>query len=152
MPFGLGTIGENGCGVIATYNAMITLGDCRSYEEIYDYYTSDLSRTVFLGFMGTAPWAVEEYFRSQGYTVRTTDRHDEIDIYSAMADACILLYIFDYNGYGGHYVEYSRMESKYSGRNTSESSGAHTFLYPSDYGVEGSRIYTVGIFIFKTEG
>ena len=150
-PFGDGSIGENGCGVIATYNAMISLGDARTFREVYDFMTSDSSRMFLNGKMGTNPWAIGEYFTGQGYTVRSTYSRDGIELYSTIADACILLYAYEaQNGnLGAHYVEYSKISTGYIGRNTADIDGKTAFLHPSDYGYEGERFFVLGIFIFK---
>ena len=150
-PFGDGSIGENGCGVIATYNAMISLGDARTFREVYDFMTSDSSRMFLNGKMGTNPWAIGEYFTGQGYTVRSTYSRDGIELYSTIADACILLYAYEaQNGnLGAHYVEYSKISTGYIGRNTADIDGKTAFLHPSDYGYEGERFFVLGIYIFK---
>ena len=151
IPYGIGSIGENGCGVIATYNAMISLGDIRTFGEIYSYLTSDSSKMLADGNMGTNPWAIADYFESQGYTVHSTYNRDEIELYSTVADACILLYTFKTSAgnYGGHYVEYSRTPSGYTGRNVNTNTGMGMFSHPSDYGYEGERFFVLGIFVFK---
>ena len=153
MPYGAGSIGENGCGVIATFNAMISLRDVRTFREIYDFMTSDSSRMFLNGKMGTNPWAIADYFISQGYTVRSTYNQDGIEIYSTIADACILLYAYktESGKIGAHYVEYSKVPLGYIGRNTGDSNGTTAFLHPSDYGYEGERFFVIGIFIFKQE-
>lgn len=147
----MGTIALNGCGVFATYNALISLDDSRLFAEIYDYYTASASRVLLCGKMGIAPWAVGRYFEEQGYTVRMTDDYDEIDVLSSLADASILLYVYSSKNLGAHYVEYSKSPTGYIGRNTGIGNGATSFSSAVDYGYEGSRLYAIGIFIFKME-
>jgi hypothetical protein len=103
------------------------------------------------GKMGTNPLSIVGFFVRKGYKVRVTDGWDGIDIYSSVADACIMMYAFKSTngGVGAHYIEYSRSPLGYTGRNTAENGGQATFQYPSDYGCKGSRFFVVGIFIFK---
>ena len=147
----MGTIGVNGCGVIATYNAMISLNNSKLFTEIYDYYTTGASKVLLNGKMGTNPWAIAKYFVNQGYTVRSTYNRDGIELYSTVADACILLYAYKTkdDNWGAHYVEYSKVLSGYLGRNVGGNNGVSLFLHPSDYGYEGTGFFVLGIFIFK---
>ena len=83
--------------------------------------------------------------------MRSTYSRDGIELYSTIADACILLYVYEaQNGnFGAHYVEYSKISTGYIGRNTADINGKTAFLHPSDYGYEGERFFVLGFFIFK---
>ena len=66
-PFLFGTYANNGCGVIALYNAMQLLDKPQSLGKVED--------EVFLnggmlagGLMGTEPWFINDYFHSHGIT------------------------------------------------------------------------------------
>ncbi len=83
---------------------------------------------------------------------------DFIDILSTRADASILYYKFyttyeigpfSIDAFGAHFIEYSKYQGAYVGRNTSENGGEYLFESPSSYGLTGDRYYVQGIFIFK---
>lgn len=148
------TVAHGGCGVVATYNALITLGAEQPFEQVLSYFNSGSGRTVLWGLAGILPSTVAQFFRDSGYRVVIASDCDAIDLYSRTADACILWYTFpdpenSRSMFGAHFIEYHRMLDGYIGLNTSENDGAYMFYWPSDYGYEGSRDCAVGIFIFK---
>jgi len=61
----------NGCGWIATYNALILLGNPKHPAEIVRYF-EESGGTVFDGVFGTYPNTIESYLRSLGYSVSHT--------------------------------------------------------------------------------
>ena len=157
--FNCSTIAASGCGIIATYNALETLGDTKSIQQITDYYSdfeNNFYSSVTLGYIGILPSTVEQYFLDAGYTVIRTDDRDAIDYYSSVGDVSILWYVFNtdaFPGIGAHFVAYEPTgEGIYQGHNTS-GDGRDTFKYPSDYiysySIDNRRFYAVGIFIFK---
>ena len=151
--FGITNISHGGCGVIASYNALISLGDSRSFENVLGYYNNRMILIPGWGLVGLSPATVANYFRDIGYEVILTDAPDLIDAYSRNADASILYYAYpaSYAGvraYGAHFVAYRRSGMNYTGYNTAENGGSFTFTYPSDYGNMGARFYAIGIFIY----
>jgi len=61
----------NGCGWVATYNALIALGSPKHPAEIVRYF-EESGGTVFGGVFGTYPNAIEGYLRSLGFDVGHT--------------------------------------------------------------------------------
>lgn len=72
-------IGDNGCGPIATYNAMILLEDYNSIPDIIKYYDSNsLSYLSAGGEYGLFLPAIGEYFKDKGYVVQSRCSQDLI--------------------------------------------------------------------------
>ena len=147
MPLGESTVGNDGCAIIATYNAMITLGDPRPFSEIYNFYSNKLMDNgnggIFVG-------SVAQYFAEEGYQVLVFTSHTppEVDFCSQNADACIMLYRYkSRNKIYGHFVEYSAIDSGYIGRNIGGST--ETFYSPTLYGYKDTRYFMYGVYIFK---
>ena len=152
--FGVTSISHGGCGVIASYNALIMLGDSKSFDKVLGYYNNRMVLILGKGLIGLSPGAVARYFRDLGYHVTMTNSPDLIDIYSQTADASILYYEFPatywgIEAYGAHFVAYHQTGSIYTAYNTAENNGAFSFSYPSDYGYKNTRYYAIGIFIYK---
>jgi len=158
---GVTTISHGGCGVVATYNALLSMGDYRSFDDVLAYYNEHFSRLTFGGLAGIMPGEVAQYFENNGYRTYMTDNPSEIDALSQTADACILWYMFPatyyplgvkVDAFGAHFVEYSKEATAYIGRNTAEGSGTYYFTWPSDYGYKGQRYYAIGIFVYELGG
>ena len=60
---GLGSYKDNGCAIIATYNALQLLGWKVSLGSIRDEYLFKHG-TILLGLGGVGPWSIENYFDS----------------------------------------------------------------------------------------
>ncbi len=61
------TAARNSCEVIATYNALLALGDEKSFPEVlYEYSGNGI---CFNGIFGTDPLAIYKYFKDRGYEV-----------------------------------------------------------------------------------
>ena len=90
LPYGAWTMGNNGCEVIAVYNALLTLGKPRPLPEI----AAALERRglLFNGFGGTNLSAVAAYLRSQGVEVTVLRRRERAQYDAALAaSACAIL-------------------------------------------------------------
>jgi len=61
----------NGCGWVATYNALIILGNPKHPADIVKHF-EESGGIAFGGVFGTYPNAIEEYLRSFGYRVDHT--------------------------------------------------------------------------------
>ena len=61
----------NGCGWVATYNALILLGDPVHPAEIVNYFETS-GGAAFGGMFGTYPKAIEAYLRDLGFDVNHT--------------------------------------------------------------------------------
>ena len=150
---GITRVKHGGCGVVATYNALIDLGVPQSFDDVLDYYNNPQeSRLTLSGLLGILPCYISEYFENQGYCVIITDNWDAIDLYSRTADACIMYYGY-YGGSllksGAHYVSYRRSREGYVGLNTSENKGIYHFDTPSSFGHAKDRVYSAGIFVYR---
>ncbi len=86
--FGNTTMDENGCEVIATYNALVTLGAKEDLCKIAAHYESD--GQMLNGTWGTNPYAIERYFKQKGYEVSRVEGDDIINNKTPEADAYIL--------------------------------------------------------------
>jgi len=61
----------NGCGWVATYNALILLGTPRHPADIVNHFETS-GGTVLGGVFGTYPYAIELYLKDLGYRVNHT--------------------------------------------------------------------------------
>ena len=61
----------NGCGWVATYNALILLGNPQHPAEIVNYFET-IGGTVFGGVFGTYPNSIVNYLSEMGYSVGHT--------------------------------------------------------------------------------
>ena len=151
--FGVTTVSHGGCGSVATYNALITLGEPTSFNSVLKYYNGSYDRTIAGGLLGMLPHQVADYFESKGYRVIMSSNPDGIDVFSKTADACILWYAYpaSYGGidmFGAHFVHYRKYGNGYIAYNTGYY-GSETFQYPSDFGDRGNRYGAIGIFIYN---
>lgn len=92
LPYGAWTMGNNGCEVIAVYNALLALGKARPLPEI----AAALERggLLFNGFGGTNLSAVEAYLRGRSVNVTILRRRERARFDAALAasDCAILAY------------------------------------------------------------
>lgn len=155
LPLGGTTISHGGCGVIASYNALVALGDLKPLISVLEYYNENPFRTVLYGLGGISPTTVASYFRDNNYRVYMTDDLDGINIGSASADACILWYCWPNDSisllnpapFYAHYVAYNRLGPReYVAYNEG---GNSRFSWPSDFAYKDDRYYAIGIFIYK---
>ena len=153
--FGIATVSHGGCGAVASYNAMISLGNPMSFDSVLDYYNRKMLSTLGWGCIGLRPFDIVSFFIDQGYSVIIATDSTAIDTHSQSADACIMYYEFPatYLGfipaYGAHFVEFHKIGNSYQAMNTSAIGGISVFETPSDYGSDRSRYNAVGIFIYK---
>ena len=71
LKFGVSTMDNNGCGVIATYNAMKALGNKKDIRDIAYYFEND--GQALGGLFGTNPYAIKRYFEREGYKVKSLE-------------------------------------------------------------------------------
>lgn len=158
-PFGLASVSHGGCGAVASYNALVTMGYSTSFDEVLAYYNSQMGYTLGFGLTGLLPYNVAQYFTTLGFTVVTTNQREQIDLLSKTADGCIMYYKFprtynpigsvSFNAYGAHFVEYHREASGYVAVNTNGRNGMTNFTVPSIFGYGGTNYGAIGIFIFE---
>lgn len=100
--FGLGNYSNNGCGAIAVYNALISMGDYESPSNI----TSNMERRNGLmlgGVMGGNPAAIRDIIEQKGYEVTPLYFPTMTELQDAVksGDTGILLFVHEN---GAHYV------------------------------------------------
>jgi len=129
----------NGCGWVASYNALILLGDPRHPADIVMYIETNRG-AVLGGVLGTYPHAIEAYFKSLGYSVNHVlfpQLSTNIDNAIKEAGVGILAYahtraahyvMVEYREEDGRYIVYNdnfaRAMSKRLGYENDSSSGA----------------------------
>ena len=90
LPYGAWTMGNNGCEVIAVYNALLALHRPQPLPAIAD--ALERSGLLFNGFGGTNLSAVAAYLRAQGVDVTVLRRRAFVDYDAALASAdCAIL-------------------------------------------------------------
>ena len=67
--FGHSNVRHGGCGAVATYNALVTLGRQPDLEKIIGEYRRRFGLRMF-GWMGISLWSVVGYFRRAGFEVK----------------------------------------------------------------------------------
>lgn len=158
---GVTTVSHGGCGVVASYNALITLGESKDFDDVLAYYNANMRDTLGWGLVGLSVDAIADYFSSLGYIVIAADDAAHIDFLAQIADASIVYYEFpqDYlflkkitiHAYGAHFVEYHRSGDGFAATNTVQNNGVTLFTSPYDFGYSGTRFYAKHIFIFKRD-
>ena len=152
LRFGVVTVAHGGCGAVATYNALVSMGHGVPFGQVLEYYNDHVMQMLLFGAAGMLPETVADYFWDHGYVVFTTDDPEMIDYFSTTADACIMWYTFTSDSLpfvGGHFVEYSRTSDGYVGRNVY--GGTRKFAIPSEFAYIDPRFYARGIFIYRKE-
>ena len=109
-PFGLiSDVSTSGCGAVAIYNALVTLGLGTTFTEVLKHFTLG-KNTILFGAGGSLPFQIKRYFTQRGYTVEESRSLAEIDKIAETADTCILWYGYTNSSFpwiGGHFVECS---------------------------------------------
>ena len=123
MKYGDRTISDSGCQIIATYNALYDLtGEINpNFPDMIDYFEKD--GIIFHGFFGTAPQAIEKYFKYLGFeTMSSTEKEDYTNIQDN-CDAFVFTYYNDIDDIMDmiHTINISKINGKY-------------FLHNSGYG------------------
>lgn len=105
IPYGKYTSDYNGCGWIATYNAMKMLGKKVEEKEIIQYLNK---YNVLDGKLGTNPFGIKKYFEEQNLDFRSSFLSKKLQ---AKKDSVgILLYT---DGKIAHYVAFKRENRKF---------------------------------------
>ena len=151
---GVATVSHSGCGVVATYNALYSLGEPRSFNSILRHYNRADDALLLLGLLGMSPDAIADFFIEAGYGVCMTNNPVTMDALSKLASANILYYMFTYTNESGtksighHFVEYHSTSSGiYEAVNAGTPTGFDYFTSPGHFATDNSIVY-VGIYIF----
>ena len=153
IQFGEGTVGPNGCAAVASYNALLDMGEYMPFEEVCNWYSEHVSIFDCYGKNGAILPIVKLFFDELGYdTIALISFFPEEHLYYAQtADACIMLYRYKTSsgGRNGHYVAYCQNGMGFLGRNTV--GGTATFDSPWVYGAQEHGYFVYEIFIYKKE-
>ncbi len=88
LKFGTTTMNNNGCEVIAAYNAMKTLGNQKDIRDIAYYFEND--GQMLNGEFGTNLYANKRYFEKEGYKVKVVEGEKITEEELPKADAYIV--------------------------------------------------------------
>jgi len=153
--FGVSTVGHAGCAAVAVYNAMIMLGNGKSFNSVLRYFNRNILRLNAGGLLGANPSLVEDYFLDSDYRVVTTSSKKLIDQHSQTADACILYYMYNDTSFpyiGAHYVAYCNPLPNTSTKRFkifNENAENSIISNPSEYAYGNGNYNVIGIFIYK---
>lgn len=137
---------QNGCGWIAIYNVLNYLKIQGKYDR--EIIIADIIRycehygLVFDGALGTSPSAIQNYFRTLGFTVSEYSSSSSYDGHIATSDACITLFIILQTG---HYEAISPKESGFYSYNPSVVSYNNYQEFKNDYGFGVYYLYTIDV-------
>ena len=88
LKFGTNTMDNNGCEIIAVYNAMKTLGNQKDIRDIAYHFEND--GQMLGGEFGTNPYANKKYFEKEGYKVKVVEGEKITEEELPKADAYIV--------------------------------------------------------------
>ena len=88
LKFGTTTMNNNGCEVIAAYNAMKTLGNQKDIRDIAYHFEND--GQMLKGEFATNPYANKRYFEKEGYKVKVVEGEKITEEELPKADAYIV--------------------------------------------------------------
>ena len=111
--FGFFRSSYNGCGWIATYNALLMLRNRMEPHEIISKY--EKSGAVMYGSFGIRPDAIKKFFKSKGYKVTMTYNSANFDKVAKKNKANIIWF---WHGSGAHFVALRWTGVQFVGYNT----------------------------------
>lgn len=162
FPFGSGNIGDNGCGPIAVYNALLALRK----KDINSDFVSDISFTSVIdyfekkgatlrGKFGTSPSSIRKYLSLKGFSTKICMSKSPDVVNAFSCDYSVFISVFYNNGRtikdGLHFicsVKNKVDDSKYSFTTFNPKNSADT-LFDALNMCSNKRIrnvYTIGIY------
>ena len=92
MYYGKKTLDYNGCGIIATFNAMydLTGEHIFSLPLMIDYFEED--GIVMMGIFGTSPNSIKNFFVKQGFETASSTKEEEFNKIGNNFDSFILTF------------------------------------------------------------
>lgn len=149
---GYSNIYNSGCGAIATYNALVGLGDTTDMEDIIKWYEDDTGINVF-GYFGVNPYKIDNYFEEHGYTTNQYNNVTKLPT-EAQSDVVIVCHWNDEDDItsGAHFVALTKIigengKTYYAEHNNKSKSNKYSSLYEyyeqnKEYGfVSATEIY-----------
>lgn len=123
MKYGNKTMQWSGCGVMATYNALVNLKS-KKYPafvslipELIRYY--EMHGIVFKGALGTSPLAIAKFFKEKGFDVTVCLKEKDFDKVGETSDTLILAQYNDRDNInkGVHFIQISKDNGKFRPHN-----------------------------------
>lgn len=139
VKFGISDMSYSGCEIIATYNALKALGEPVSEQTAVDLIAMyENNGAVLGGKFGSSPYAIEDYFREQGYDVMTTTSQDP-SIINKIGEDCDTVIVNAYNNKDDitamiHTVSITKEEGTYSVHNAYYVDSNNNYAAKDGYG------------------
>lgn len=152
-PYGHGNLHKNGCGAIALYNTLVSLGlNCKSDKSLFStiVYFLEKRGLALYGKLGTSPFVINSFLKKQGLYTKAifSNKEDVINDFSKSFDTFISVFYNNFKSikYGIHIVFVKKNEDgTFTAYNpfTSESTLYRTLSNCSDYRIK--NLYTIGV-------
>ena len=131
----------NGCGWIAIYNALISMGKFEHPAEIVKWLVEN-NGLSFGGAFGVKAKSVEEYFNASGYKANIF--YKDFETHAKNGDAVVMRYSWYKGGlnYGEHYIagSYNSQASEYEFYNVyNNSTGMHPYQDLNAFITDGGK-------------
>ena len=149
--FGTKTLDYNGCGVIATYNALRKLGKTEKLVDLI--YNFDMKNgTMAMGFFGSDPTHISQYLRDKGLSCTSYSTFSSLQTALSKMKTSQVLILCSWNGEkvenGAHYFAVEKTSSgTYKAYNRYDNSTSYTTYTKIDKSVTGGDLivaYIVG--------
>lgn len=137
VKYGSSTMKDSGCGLIATYNALVALGEHPTGDtmvEIISNYEKD--GMVLNGKAGTSPNAIQRYFEKTGHSTSMVSNINSMTM-QTLSDKYETFIVVGLNNnadlmYGGHYVSVTKQENT-----KEEGAGSMTYVVHNGNNIAG---------------
>lgn len=119
--YGFNTVGPYGCGLVATYNALLLLENQTESQNIIPMEFHDVIREyeqsglLAYGCFGLHPLAIAQFFIKRDYTVTITFNTDDFNYTAQNNSVNIMFYLY---GTSNHYVAIEYEDEGFKGYNT----------------------------------
>ena len=152
MNFGIKTIADSGCGIIAVYNALydLTGEENKNFPMLIDYF--EKNGILLYGYFGTDPQAVDEYFKELGFETMSSCEKEEYVYIQENCDAFVLTLYNDIDDIREmiHTLNISKKNGKYFIHNNSFNSQLREYdsildILEKINGGKSKDIYLTGI-------
>ena len=115
MAYGIKTLNENGCGLIATYNVIFALTNNWNidFPSIIAHFEKD--GILLKGVFGTSIKAIGDYFKQNGYKVMSSTKKAEYDNIGNQMSAMILMIFNNIDDITDamHFISITKSNGKY---------------------------------------
>lgn len=159
IPYGCGNMGDNGCGPVAVYNALLSLKNAEKAEDkISDKDNVSLTDVIkdlehrgatLHGKFGTSPAAIKKYLKKKGYSTKTciSKKPGKVNEFSENCDTFISII---YNnaesiGDGLHFICTEKTENGFKTHNPEHMSDSLFSALDMCSSNTIRHVYTIGI-------